>query len=201
MANGSTLILPIVIYNGKKAWQAVRSMREIHDPVESDLEDEFQLQARFDYFVVDMGRLDPKMLEQDSLPTRLFRLEQVKNEKELIATINDIANRFRQEEGHQELARILCGWVKRVGLKRLKIDVKQFEAVLELEEFGAMLEDVLPDWAERIRSDADKKARKENSKEIAKNLLNIGLAIEQIMQATGLSQQDVLSLKNQNANA
>ena len=56
-----------------------------------------------------------------------------------------------------------------------------------------MLENVLPDCEERIR--------KEKTNEIAKNLLNIWLAIEQIMQATELSQQDVLSLKNQNANA
>ena len=68
----------------------------------------------FDYFVIDIGRLDPKLLEKDSLPTRLFRLERVKDEKELIATVKDIANRFRQKKGH-----VSYGSVKRVGLRRV----------------------------------------------------------------------------------
>lgn len=50
-----------------------------------------------------------------------------------------------------------------------------------------MLENVLPDWEARI----EKKAKEE----IAKNLLNLGLAIEKIIQATGLSEQDILPLK------
>ena len=129
ISNGSTLVLPILIYSEDNLWSKATSMRKIHDPLEQDSEDDFQLQLLFDYFVVDVGRLDPKLLERDNLPSRLFRLEQVKDEKDLIETIKDIANRFRQEDGHKELANILCGWVKRVGLKRLKIDNKQFEAV------------------------------------------------------------------------
>ena len=200
-SEGSTLILPIVVYNGDKPWSAARSMRDIHDPVEVNSENDFQLQMLFDYFVVDVGRLDPKLLEQDSLPTRLFRLERVKDEKELIATVKDIANLFRQEEGHQELARILCGWVKRVGLKRLKIGATQFNAIYELEEFGSMLENVLPDWEERIRKNERDITEKKAKSEIAKNLLEIGIAIDKIMRVTGLSQQDILELKTENANA
>lgn len=33
-SEGSTLILPIVIYNGEKPWTVVRSMRDIHDPAD-----------------------------------------------------------------------------------------------------------------------------------------------------------------------
>ncbi|MBQ7606921.1 MAG: Rpn family recombination-promoting nuclease/putative transposase, partial [Desulfovibrionaceae bacterium] len=109
-SEGSTLILPIVVYNGDRPWSAAKSMRDIHDPVEVNSENDFQLQLLFDYFVVDVGRLDPKLLEQDSLPGRLFRLERVKDEKELVQTIKDIAALFRLEPEHQELARILCGW-------------------------------------------------------------------------------------------
>ena len=32
---------------------------------------------------------------------------------------------------------------------RLRIDAKEFEAMHELEEFGTVLENVLPDWEER----------------------------------------------------
>ncbi|MBQ7608864.1 MAG: hypothetical protein IJU76_12995, partial [Desulfovibrionaceae bacterium] len=110
MTDGSTMLLPIVIYNGGTPWSAIRSMREVHAPREEDLEDGFQEQTLFDYFVVDIGRLDSKLLEQDSLPGRLFRLERVKDEKELVQTIKDIAALFRLEPEHQELARILCGW-------------------------------------------------------------------------------------------
>ncbi|MBQ7607422.1 MAG: hypothetical protein IJU76_05580 [Desulfovibrionaceae bacterium] len=165
-------------------------MREIHDPREQDSDNGFQAQALFDYFVVDVGRLDPKLLEQDSLPGRLFRLERVKDEK-------DSAARFRGEGGHHELAWILCGWVKRIALKRLTIDAKEFEAIHELEEFGTMLENVLPDWEARV----EKKARNERDREIAKKMLEGNEAIEKIMQFTGLSRQDILALKTENANA
>lgn len=114
---------------------------------------------------LDIEQVDPKLLEQDSLPTRLFRLERVKDEKELITTVKNIANRFRQEEGHQELARILFSLVKRVGLRRLKIEDQRFEAIHELQEFGAMLENVLPDWEEGV----EKKARKDKKMKSRKN--------------------------------
>ncbi|MBO4335662.1 MAG: hypothetical protein J5846_07505, partial [Desulfovibrio sp.] len=182
---------PVVMYNGEKPWTAIQSMREVHDPRETNTDKDFQLQMLFDSFVVDIGRLDPKSLEQDSLPGRLFRLERVKDEKELVLTVKDVAARFREEAGHHELARILCGWVKRVGLKRLKIDATQFEAISELQEFGTMLENVLPDWEARV----EKRAKQE----IAKNLIKIGLAIDKIMEATGLSQQDILALRPENA--
>ncbi|MBQ7606533.1 MAG: Rpn family recombination-promoting nuclease/putative transposase [Desulfovibrionaceae bacterium] len=201
MTDGSTLLFPIVIYNGDTPWSAIRSMREIHDPREQDSDNGFQAQALFDYFVVDIGRLDPKLLEQDSLPGRLFRLERVKDENELIQTIKDIAASFRGEEGHRELARILCGWVKRIGLKRLKIDSTQFNAIYELEEFGTMLENVLPNWEAKVEKRAKEEARNERDREIAKNLLEIGIAIDKIMQATGMSQKDILALKTENANA
>ena len=193
---GSDLVCPIVIYNGDKPWSAIKSMRDIHDPAEVNSENDFQLQQLFDYFVIDIGRLDPKLLEQDSLPTRLYRLERVKNETELTATIKDVANRFKHEEGHQELARILCGWVKRVGLKRLQIDAKQFEAIHELEESGAMLENVLPDMIERVK----KEAKEENTNKIAKKMLEFNESIEKIMQFTGLSEQDIITLKTKKAN-
>ncbi|MBQ7457197.1 MAG: hypothetical protein IJS54_06315 [Desulfovibrio sp.] len=122
----------------------------------------------------------------------MFRLERVKNEEELIATIKDLANRFKYKKGHQELARILCGLVKRVILKRLQIDAKQFEAVHELEEFGAMLENVIPNMIERVK--------KENTNEIAKKMLDLNETIDKIIQFTGLSRQDILALKTKNAN-
>ena len=83
--------------------------------------------------------------------------------------------------------------MKRIGFQRLKIDATQFDAIYELEELGSMLANVLPNWEEKIRTDAEK--RKTN--EIAKKMLEIGMAIDQIIKTTGLSQQDILSLKMQ----
>ena len=64
-----------------------------------------------------------------------------------------------------------------------------------------MLEDVLPDWEKRIQERGEKIGEKNKANEIAKNLFNIGLTVEQIIQATGLSKKNIMSLKNQNANA
>ena len=67
-----------------------------------------------------------------------------------------------------------------------------------------MLENVLPDWLERVEKraeiKAEIKAEKRTREEIANNLLKIGLAIEQIIQATGLSHADILAIKTKNAN-
>ena len=60
-----------------------------------------------------------------------------------------------------------------------------------------MLENVLPDWEEKIRRDE----RKINMNEIAKKMLDFNEAIEKIMQFTGLSEQDIVALKTKNANA
>ena len=77
--------------------------------------------------------------------------------------------------------------------KRLKRDATQCDAIHELAELGTMLENVLPDWEAKV----EKRAKNE----IAKNLLKIGIAIDKIMEATGLSQQDILALKSETTNA
>ena len=80
-----------------------------------------------------------------------------------------------------------------------------------------MLENVLPDWLEKVEKIAEergeingekrgeKRGEKNGDKrardEIANNLLKIGLTIEQIIQATGLSHADILAIKTKNANA
>ena len=80
-----------------------------------------------------------------------------------------------------------------------------------------MLEDILPDWEKRIQERGEqigqergeqigqergeKIGEKNKANERAKNLVNIGLTVEQIIQATGLSKKNIMSLKNQNANA
>ena len=60
-----------------------------------------------------------------------------------------------------------------------------------------MLENVLPDWEEKIRRDE----RRINTNEIAKKMLDLNEAIEKIMQFTGLSEQDIVALKTKNASA
>ena len=56
-----------------------------------------------------------------------------------------------------------------------------------------MLESVLQKWEERIR--------KEVRNDIAKKMLDADVAIEKIMQCTGLSREDILALKTENFKA
>ena len=50
------------------------------------------------------------------------------------------------------------------------------------------------------QENAKSEGKIERSKEIATNLVKLGIAIDTIMQATDLSQQDILALKTENAN-
>ena len=56
---------------------------------------------------------------------------------------------------------------KLLGLRRFKIADQRFEAISELEEFGAMLENVLPDWADGIERKATRKATRKSSEKNA----------------------------------
>ena len=59
-----------------------------------------------------------------------------------------------------------------------------------------MLENVLPDMIERVK----KEAKEENTNKIAKKMLEFNESIEKIMQFTGLSEQDIITLKTKKAN-
>ena len=182
------LILPIVIYNGASKWTAPQSLSELQEPASEAL-NYFQPQQR--YLLIDIARLKTELLKSnDSLPTRLFRLERVKDKNEMLETIKAISSLFKSEH-HEEISSVLCEWLKHVGLKRVGLTDKRIDEIIELEELGNMLETTILRWEDELRKEGEDKGRMQERIAIAKNLASINMDEDQIATMTGLSREEV----------
>ena len=102
------LILPIVIYNGASKWTAPQSLSGLQESASEALS-YFQPQQR--YLLIDIGSLKTELLKSnDSLPTRLFRLERVKDKNEMLEAIKDIVSLFKCEH-HEEISSVCASSV------------------------------------------------------------------------------------------
>ena len=76
-------------------------------------------------------------------------------------------------------------------LKRLSLDINTVLLYDEAEDNEKMMRSL----KEEGEKDGIKKGAKQREKSIAKNLLEIGIPLESIMQATGLSEKQIASLR------
>jgi len=185
-------VLPIVLYNGNRQWNAARDITELMLPLTANLQ-RYQPQQR--YFLLDESRIDADSLPYSgSLTTLLLRLEQAKSLDALKNAVSDFSKRLNSPK-YEELRRILGEWVTRVALKRVGIVDKRISEIVDLREVASMLEENALRWKDefiehgRMQGLAEGEAA--GRMDVARNLISMGMRDEQIVQATGLALDEV----------
>ena len=122
-------MLPVVVYNGKRAWTSPRSLGEMTAPVPG-------LPPPGEYVSVDMLRLAGEDLQKETVVSWLARLEQDWSPENVEAVTADVLRELRGEDG-EPLRRAFRDWV--LGAVREWDGSQQvFETIKSLEEATAM---------------------------------------------------------------
>ena len=110
-------VLPLVLYNGKRPWNAALRLGELIKPMPEQLR---AFQPELQYLVIDERRLDPVELErQQNLAAALFRTEFADGPKALARVVANLAAWLDQEK-QASLVRAFNEWIGCI-LERKKV--------------------------------------------------------------------------------
>lgn len=153
-------VLPLVIYNGKDRWSAKLSMRELFSPHE--LEAILSKQPDFEYYLIDIARLELSREFKSSITTLLFAFEQAKGAKELQALIPSLITLIRSA-GSSLLDQDLTAWIMEL-LKAHEAPVQDF-ALQSLDEVQGMLAENMGLWFADAKKAGLEEGRQEGRQE------------------------------------
>ena len=183
-------VIPIVIYTGSRKWDVEKYIEECQEKLTKS--EQIKLGS---YYVLDVNDYTKEELEKDKFfLSTMMLLEKINTEKELVEELNKVIEKEKKEKNRDFLRRLI-----RFVLKE-KINLEDREKLLKkLEMEGEdMISEVLRKENERQRREGRKEGRKEGIQEITKNLLKLGIDIEDIKKATGLSQKELQNLAQSN---
>lgn len=127
-------VLPIVVYNGERRWNAPTDTRDLLAPV---LEQMVGTQPRHPYLLMELQTLDPSTLPYGSVLSMIARLEQARSPEQLehlVATLADWVERADAEE----LLDNFREWISQVLVQRLGPAGRTLELKIRSEEEARM---------------------------------------------------------------
>ena len=186
-------IIPIVIYTGKGNWNAETTLQEkqITTPYKDYLE--------MKYILLDINKYkNEELLKQNTQIAYAFLIEKSKTKEQLTETLEQIANQCDTREKAEKMYHIVKFiLVTMIGEEEAikymdKFKLKGRESIMEIQDY----------WIRELNQEK-KKGRKEGRIEgikegiiqIAKNMIDANMLLEDICKITGLTKEEVNKLK------
>jgi len=161
-------VLPLVIYNGKERWSAKTSMRELFSPYERAVI--LSRQPDFEYYLIDIARLELSAEVKSSITALLFALEQAKGAKELQALIPSLITLIHSV-GSSLLDQDLTAWIIEL-LKAHEAPVQDF-VLHSLDEVQGMLAENMGLWFADAKKAGLEEGRQEGRQDGLIEALNV----------------------------
>lgn len=198
------VVIPIVLYTGKRKWDANLDLRE--NQLKWNNNDGIEFSK---YNIIDVNDFDnEELLNEESFISKLMLIEKSKTEKELIENFNKIKlkmnnkNNIYTQEQKELLIILMYGLLeKKVGKEKANKKIN----ILKKEGGDSMLAvyDMIDRENERIRLEGKREGKREGKKEgkkegkieVAKKLLNKEMTFKDIQEVTGLSIKVIENLK------
>jgi hypothetical protein len=137
-------VLPIVLYNGERAWQAPESVSELIQPIPEKLH-AYQPQQR--YLLIDEGRYSAAELDTlENLTAALIRAENAESPQQLSRVLANLIVWLPLPE-QADLRRAFKEWFGRVLLPR-RLPGTEIDAVRDLTEMQTMLAERVKTWTQ-----------------------------------------------------
>ena len=136
-------VLPIVIYNGRRRWNAAADVSELIASGGAALA-RYQPSQR--YFLLDEGRVGDADLPGGNLVSALIALETSRDRERLPELLGSLIGLLR-EQGDEELTQAFRSWVAQVLLPR-RFRGGESESLPRLEEVRTMLAEQVREWTE-----------------------------------------------------
>lgn len=169
-------VIPIVIYTGKRNWNANLYLHSIQDERFKDI----NLQR---YNLIDINKFNKQiLLDSDYLIDKMFLLEKAKSEEEIEEAITSTKNK----EDRQKLIKIIQKTLKeKISEEKLKELIKK-----ENKEEKSM-EEIL----DRVIRYERKEERKNTIKNIINKMLQKGIEVDDIKELTGVAKKEIEEIK------
>ena len=140
-------VLPLVLYNGERPWQAPTHLEQLIHSAPAGLE---AYRPQLSYLLLDEGRLTLDDLTQtQNLVTALFQLENSRSEQDIQAILVHLIEWLKSPE-QSGLRRAFTVWLKRVILPARTLD-EQFPEINDLQEVHTMLAERVKQWTQEWR--------------------------------------------------
>ena len=136
-------VLPVVIYNGRRRWNAAADVSELIASGGAALA-RYQPSQR--YFLLDEGRVGDAVLPAGNLVSALIALETSRDRERLPELLGSLIGLLR-EQGDEELTQAFRSWVAQVLLPR-RFRGGESGSLPRLEEVRTMLAEQVREWTE-----------------------------------------------------
>lgn len=186
------VIVPIVIYNGKRPWTAAQRFKEKLDGAELFGEGVID----FSYLLIDIWRYDEReLLGHINLISAAFLLDRTEEAAEVVARLSQMIDTIRALSDTE--ADLFWKWTTRILGRRLPRESReQLEAIMEQSggrEANWMITNI-EKAIMRTRREERMAGREEGKREVAGNLMKMGMSAEQVAEATGLPVEEIRRL-------
>ena len=142
-------VLPVVLYNGKRRWDAPEAIGDLIVPVPGGL-GRYCPQLR--YLVVDEGRYaDSELAAIRNLAAALFRLENSQSPQDVQRVLDALVEWLEAPE-QASLRRAFTVWLKRVFLPG-RMPKAEFLDLNDLQEVRSMLSERVIEWTEQWKQE------------------------------------------------
>ncbi|QEK11324.1 Rpn family recombination-promoting nuclease/putative transposase [Crassaminicella thermophila] len=202
------VIVPIVLYNGKNRWTAVRSFKEILNGYELFEENVVD----FKYLLFDVNRMDKEeLLKIANVVSSVFLLDQDVEIEEIIKRLK-LIGRIIRSNATKEQEKSFRSWLLNIFKNRFEGDKRDniYKLLTEVSEME--VDDMVSNLGRKLEEEFKHREKKgiqrgiqrgiqqgiqQGKKEMVKNLLLLGVDIEKIIKASELSKEDVEKIKRE----
>ena len=181
------LVIPIVLYTGKKKWDAKRYLEESQETL-----DDVKIKAG-NYNLVDINDFTKEeLLQGKTLISKMMLLEKSESTEESIEMLEKIIPNTNKEEKEllKRVISILFG--EKIGEEKTKELIEKIDGG---EEKMLALVDMIRNENKMYINMGRKEGKKQSCLEIAKNLLKINMPISQISKVTKLTEEEIEKIK------
>ena len=165
-------VLPIVLYNGNKEWNAKLEFSELFTTVPKVFS-KYQIKSTY-FLIAENSFSDEELRSKDNLAAIMFRMENSQTPKQFEDALENLIEWTKRPE-HDSLRRAFTMWIKRVLFPR-KLRKQPIPDLNDLHEVRTMLERV-DDWTIGARQEGDQKGALRTARENAIEALEINLDI------------------------
>lgn len=134
-------VLPLVLYNGERAWNASRDIGSLIQHIPGGLE---QYRPDFQYLLIDESCYQPENLPTSNLVSSIFQLEQSQNPEDVHRVVKRLIEWLKSPE-QTSLRRAFTVWINRVLLP-VRLPGQKVPKVNELMEVETMLAERVKEW-------------------------------------------------------
>ncbi|MEJ2445580.1 MAG: Rpn family recombination-promoting nuclease/putative transposase [Exilibacterium sp.] len=172
-------VLPVVLYNGEKRWNAAESISELLQAMPEQLQ-VFQPQQR--YLLIDEGRYSVDELGKlENLTAALIRAELAETPEDIVRVLANLVVWLGQPK-QRELRRAFNEWFRRILPNRMP--GTQFDKMRDLTEYQTMLSERVKDWTKGWREEGFRAGVEEGIEKGIEKGVNQGEALLLLKQLT-----------------